>query len=119
MAEAQTPVPSCQLWCQEMVAWQMGGDKQLEGNYNIYSMNGNENLFLFKVTVCWHQYNAIKLNPALVSDLIWGSGACTVHTEMSLGFNILFAWGNLHAQGLESCQLHSSFFLIIPSILGS
>lgn len=60
MAEAQTPVTSCRLWCQEVVAWQMGGDKQLEGNYNIYSMNVDENLILFKVTVCWHQYNAIK-----------------------------------------------------------
>lgn len=49
MAEAQTPVPSWRLCCQEMVAWQMGGDKQLEGNYNIYPMNVNENLIYLRL----------------------------------------------------------------------
>jgi len=121
MTEAQTPVPSCRLCCQEIAAQQMGGSKQLGGNNNIYSMNVNESPTLNKVAVCWHQYNATT-QWLLHQFQIWSGEAklaqvnLSVHAEMSLGFNILLAGGTLQVQGPESHQLYSWFFLI--SILG-
>lgn len=115
MAEAQTPFLSCWLCCQEIVAQQTRGNKQLQGNKNIYSMNVNESPTLNKVTVCWHQYNAIR-QWLLHCFQIWSGEVelaqvhFSVHAEMSLGFNVLLAGGTLPAQGPESHQLYSSFF---------
>lgn len=65
MAEAQTPAPSCQLCCQEIVAQQTGGNKQPGGNNNIYSMNVNESPTL------------LKLLSADISTMPQGSDSCS------------------------------------------